>query len=223
MKNNRLVFIGVVLIVFAVAFFFIERNGKNGSNFVSDIDNQLDNNIDINDDYIDIIIKTLDFISTTLSDFAEENTYQDYLIDENATKFKQFLEDTREIKKIKQSKSGSWKMADRELRTFSIEVLDDNIYEVVCRIYYELNAEKLPEPSFSIEGYKLLVSDKDEEFKVLAAMFSGYSPIPLMPATILGKPVEDFDLSIFIDDNFKVKSGVDMPYDLEQIKKELLK
>ena len=222
MKNNRLVFIGVVLIVFAVAFFFIERNGKNGSDFVSDIDGQLDNNIDINDDYIDIITKTLDFISTTLSDFADENTYQDYLIDENATKFKQFLEDTREIKKIKQSKSGSWKMADRELRTFSIEVLDDNIYEVVCSIYYELHAEKDPEPALFIGVYKLLISDKDEEFKVLGAMFNGPSSTPFFPTNVT-KLAQDLDLSIFIDDDFKVKSGVDMPYDLEQIKKGLLK
>ncbi len=222
MKKKSLMFMGIFLLfIFAVVFFSIERNGELESEFDSDVDNPMNNDSDISDVDIDIRTKTLDFINTTLSDFATENTYQDYLIDERATIFKQFLEDKREIANIKQSISGSWTMADSEVRTFSIELLDNNIYEVICEIYYEVHTENGIEPAFLVEGYKLLVSDKGGEFKVLAAMFNGLSATPLFPINV-SIPTKDFDLSIFINDDFTAKSEVDMPYDFEQIKTELL-
>ncbi len=168
---------------------------------------------------VNLKTETLDFISTTLSDFAMETTYQDNLIDNSSTVFKQFLDDKRKITNLKQELSGAWKLMSEEVTEFSAERLNDNIYEVTCKIKYDFIVEGQEDLFHIVEGYKLNVFFEDGKLKVLAAMSNGLSSGTIYPYNIVTQE-QDFDLSIFLNDTSAKKNKTD--YDIDEIEKRLI-
>ncbi len=164
----------------------------------------------------------VDFINTTLSDFATEDTYQDYLIDENATVFRQFLKDKRKVGIIKQKISGNLTLVQSEVKDFSYKKIKENLYEITCTFQRSAVIGEKKENIFFEEGYKLLVINNSGKMNVIAGMDSSLSTGPLFPKNIV-TPTKDLDLSFFINEDYSIKTKGNLPYDMEDIESTLLK
>lgn len=132
------------------------------------------------------------------------------MIDETAIVLKQFLQDSRNIISLKQEFSGPWTKVSEEVLSYEMEALAPNVYQVICSIGY--NYESSSTMSYVTVGYKLAVSNKDGEFKVLAASSSGLGAGILLD-TIFTQ-AKDLDLTPFLSSSY---SATALPYDYETI------
>lgn len=168
----------------------------------------------------EIEAKTLNFIATTFSDFVSIDEYQDELIDEKALAFKQFLNDKREVANLKQNLNGAWSLISSDVRSISTTLVDENIYQIVCEIDYKYKSSSRDYESRITEGYKLLVSYNNGDFKVLAANCNGLSAGSIFSENITTL-ANDLDLSIFTSENSAL-NAFDRLYNIGEIKDNLV-
>lgn len=168
----------------------------------------------------EIEAKTLNFIATTFSDFVSVNEYQDELIDEKALVFKQFSNDKREVANLKQNLNGAWSLISSDVRSISTTLVDENIYQIVCEIDYKYKSSSRDYESRITEGYKLLVSYNNGDFKVLAANCNGLSAGSIFPENITTL-ANDLDLSIFTSENSAL-NAFNRLYNIGEIKDNLV-
>lgn len=228
MMKKAAVFTSVIALSLIVSSCSADDNGNKGKeaeeilNSDSKVSEEvIDDSAEKEDAGEDMETFTVDFINTTLSDFAKENTYRDDMIDENAVLFKQFLKDKREIGEIKQNLGGNWELVNSEVKSFSSTEVGENLYENICEFRREASVDGYEENIYFDEGYKVIVDYKDGKPKVIAAMDNSLSTGPLFPENV-ATLAKDLDISYFVNEDFSINNEGELPYDIEEVKDRLI-
>lgn len=120
---------------------------------------------------------------SSMSDFSEEEEYQDYLISKNSIEFKKFLDDKREIAEIKQNHSGKWVEKSSEILDISYKKIFEDMYEVTADIGHTFYSGE--DESYVDVKYKVIIDNTNDDIKVLSGMCSSLSAGTLYPENII--------------------------------------
>lgn len=151
------------------------------------------------------------FVDESFSDFTDGTLKYSKYLDGDATALFEFINDRTEIIEFKQS-SVNRELKLSEYNTVESEIIEieTDLYEVkLNRMYYFLDGET--ESGMEVL-YKILVHTSPD-MRVLAAMSSDLSSTPLIG---LVKSYDDLNY------NYQLEANGVKPYDLEEVKSELL-